>query len=193
MQFDCVFDVWSPKIGDPHIMGWATVGAYFVAALLALLVSLRVKDIFPYSHKSRGWVFWLLLVLLMVFLGVNKQLDLQSYFTAIGKCYAKLGGWYEDRRQIQFLFILSFGGLFFVVGTFILWLFRKSVAHSFWAIMGVSVLMVFTLMRAASFHHFDLFINHEVAGVRMNWVMELSGIFLICVQAILDLRNKKPR
>jgi len=191
MLFDCVFNVWTPKIGDPHVMGWVTVAAYFGAALLALFVVFRIKYISLESHEKRDRLFWWLLVLLLVFLGVNKQLDLQSFFTAVGRCSAKLGGWYADRREIQYLFILSIGGVFSVVGLFLVWFLRMSMSHNWQAIVGVSVLMAFVFMRAASFHDFDTLIRFDIAGIRMNWIMELSGILLICIQAAVNLRKKK--
>jgi hypothetical protein len=39
-------------------------------------------------------------------------------------------------------------------------------------------------VRAVGFHHFDEVINFRVNDVRMNWVLELSGLVLISVNAI---------
>lgn len=172
-------------------MGWVTVAAYFVAAVLALLVAIRVKHLEWEDNELRNRIFWLFLMLLMVSLGLNKQLDLQTFFTAVGKCAAKLGGWYEDRRQYQEMFILSIGGLFVLVGAFLLWYFRGEMSHNWWAIIGVVFLMSFVFIRASSFHHFDVLINYEFSGIRMNWVLELSGILLICIQSLLNLQIEK--
>ncbi|MEO0719835.1 MAG: hypothetical protein AAFZ06_13295, partial [Pseudomonadota bacterium] len=78
-------------------MGWVTVGGYFAAAAIALAVVLSA-DRFPEASRRREQLFWIGVVLFMIILGINKQLDLQSFFTATGRCVSKLGGWYEDRQ-----------------------------------------------------------------------------------------------
>ena len=181
----------SPGIGDPHVMGWVTVAAYFAAAALALLVAIRVKHLEWEDNERRNRIFWLLLMLLMVCLGLNKQLDLQTFFTALAKCSAKMSGWYEDRRQYQVMFIVAIGGLFVIFGAFLLWYFRGEMSHNWWAIVGVVFLMSFVFMRASSFHGFDALINFRLYGIRMNWVLELSGIALICIQSLLNLQIER--
>jgi hypothetical protein len=44
-------------------------------------------------------------------------------------------------------------------------------------------LLTFIVVRAISFHHFDMFISTRVLGVRMNWVLELTGVFLVSLAA----------
>jgi len=168
-----------------------TVAAYAIAAILALLVAVRVKHLEWEKNERRNRYFWLLLMLLLIFLGVNKQLDLQTFFTDAGRCAAKFGGWYEDRHRWQEIFILAIGGMFVFFGAFLLWYFRSNMSHNWWAILGVSILMSFIFIRASSFHHFDILINYEIRGVRMNWVLELSGILLICIQSLMNLRIEK--
>jgi hypothetical protein len=75
---------WEPTIGDPTFMGWFTVAAYAVAALLAARVWLRKRE-----------KIWLLVTIGMAGLCVNKQLDLQSLITAIGRVIAWHEGWLQ--------------------------------------------------------------------------------------------------
>ncbi len=37
----CVFEFWSPKIGDPTAIGWLTVAVYALTAILAMVVFAR--------------------------------------------------------------------------------------------------------------------------------------------------------
>ena len=37
-----------------------------------------------------------------------------------------------------------------------------------------------------SFHHFDVFLKSAHLGVRMNWVLELGGIFMIALAALRE-------
>ena len=86
---------WRPEIGDPSVMGWATVAAYGACALLAFWAA-RVR---PADDRRCFW-FWVTVGLLMVVLAVNKQLDLQTLFTDIGRQVARHQGWIEQRRTV---------------------------------------------------------------------------------------------
>ena len=97
-----VDDRWTPGIGDPSVVGWATVFAYFAAAILAYR-AVRIHKAEP-SHTALR-TFWLITALAMFFLGINKQLDLQSLFTQLGRDMAVNQGWYEQRRQFQTVMI----------------------------------------------------------------------------------------
>ena len=52
-------------------------------------------------NGRRVKLFWMGLAALLVFLGFNKQLDLQTAFTFLAKDFAKATGWYENRRIVQ--------------------------------------------------------------------------------------------
>ena len=49
-----------------------------------------------------------------------------------------------------------------------------------------SGVMTFIAVRAVSFHHVDVFLKSAVGGVRMNWALELGGIFLIGLAAVRE-------
>ncbi|MEM8549059.1 MAG: isopropylmalate isomerase [Pseudomonadota bacterium] len=175
---------WSPQIGDPTFMGWVTVAAYFVTAL-ACFIAAGVR------HRDKR--FWYFLFIVLFFLGVNKQFDFQSALTAVGRCVAQMHGWYQDRRQVQFVFII---GLLAVFGVVLLVAFHKMV-HKLErvgiALLGFGLLLTFVAVRAVGFHHFDEFIGTSVRGARMNWVLELGGITLIFLNAVAAARGRYRR
>ncbi len=182
----CVFDRWSPKIGDPSAAGWLTVTAYVTCALLALLVLRRLGG-------GRARTFWVLTCIVMAFLAVNKQLDLQSALTATGRCISRLQGWYEDRRIFQRHFIQS---LLLVVGMMLavgLYLMRHALKRHGLALLGLAVVAGFVAVRAVGFHHFDSVINMRVQDVRVNVIFELSGLVLIAVNALALLALNRRR
>jgi len=89
---------WRPGIGDPTVMGWVTVGAYAVAAAVAGVAAHRARGAAaPHPGPDRTW---LLVAGLMALLCVNKQLDLQSLFTDLGRVLAREQGWYARRREV---------------------------------------------------------------------------------------------
>jgi hypothetical protein len=180
---------WHPAIGDPTLMGWVTVAAYLVAALLAFrrARAARVDAREPNHDAARGSAeralarFWAAVALLLLALGVNKQLDLQTLFTQIGRDLAHAQGWYEERRRFQVMFIACVGVLS-LLGTLGLAIALRKIATRIWlALLGVGFLVSFVLIRAASFHHVDLLLH--AGTVRLNWVFELTGIGLIAAAA----------
>lgn len=179
----CVDKRWSPVIGDPTVMGWVTVAGYLLAALLCFTSASR--------RYSGLHVFWSGLGLLMLALALNKQLDLQSALTAIGRCISQLQGWYDDRRVVQreFIVALLFGSAVFAVGLF--WFMRRRMASVWLALLGICFLLTFISVRAIGFHHFDEVINMRVNNVRMNWVLELGGIAMIAMNALVS--SIRPR
>jgi hypothetical protein len=173
---------WQPTIGDPSFIGWFTVGAYFVSALLSFFSA------WTYQTKDRrSFFFWNLVSLLMLLLAINKQLDLQSLFTEIGRQIAQHQGWMEQRRSVQFWFIVGFSTMstagFIWFALILQNLFRRFML----AFVGLFFLLSFIIIRAASFHHFDEFLIFSILDFRMNWILELTGIFIIAAAAAKEL------
>lgn len=182
----CVAERWTPQIGDPNVTGWLTVIFYLVAALLSLLVWRRLAG-------QRGRVFWGILTCILVFLALNKQLDLQSAVTAAGKCVARAQGWYGQRRMLQAGFIgavLAASVLGLILMTLAL---RGGVARSLAAMIGLTLLLCFIMIRAISFHGFDHLIGARDLGVPYNFLFENFGLLLIALNAVMQLRSVTPR
>ncbi len=173
----CALASWSPKIGDPTVMGWLTVVAYLLCALIAGRVLTAVT--FPAQTARREQLFWGALMFLMLALAINKQLDLQSFLTAIGRCDAKAQGWYGERRLIQREFIFVLLGLILLSGAVLFHVMRRTLPRTGLPLLGLVLVAGFVLVRAVSFHHVDDLINTRALGIRMNWVLELSGLVLI--------------
>jgi hypothetical protein len=173
---------WRPGIGDPTLVGWFTVAAYFAAAVLAWRACLRTRRMLDLPRGSRE--IWAVVAVLMLMFCVNKQLDLQSLVTDIGRVLARRDGWYANRHAAQEHFIK--GILFAAAGAALALGFGF---RGFWAAnpmlgIGLALLVTFVAIRAVSFHHVDLFIGATIAGVRMNWLVELTGIGLIVAAAL---------
>ncbi|MBJ7395704.1 MAG: hypothetical protein JHC76_06605 [Akkermansiaceae bacterium] len=167
---------WRPTIGDPTIMGWITVAAYALCALLMLAVWYRKRE-----QK------WLWFTLSMALLCVNKQLDLQSLFTDLGRIAAYHQHWYEQRRDFQKWFVLAVLLVAISVGGWFIIRHLNSCRNNKILTLGFLFLLTFILIRAISFHHFDLFLKDQFLRVKMNWLLELSGIFLITLGAVMNL------
>lgn len=180
----CVSGRWSPRIGDPNLTGWLTVGSYFVTAMLAFAVWRRAAG----SRPER--LFWLFIFAMMLFLGVNKQLDLQSALTATGRCIAQFQGWYAERRAFQRHFIevlLTCALAVLLLGP---WLMRRHLRRNGLALVGLAIVAAFVAVRAVGFHHFDALIDQKLMTVTVNFLFENSGLLLIALNAGWLLRSR---
>ncbi len=175
---------WQPAIGDPSIMGWVTVWAYFTTALLALILGCKSKRKFPPETRKAQRNFWLIVSVVMLSLGVNKQLDLQSLITAMGKYYAIRDGWYDNKRVVQFAVVSAILAIAALSLALFFYYMRDLLKTNWLAIAGLSFLLIFIVIRATSFHHIDIFIHSYMAGVRMNWLFELGGITAVAISAL---------
>ena len=187
--FLCATNHWSPVIGDPTTTGWLTVVVYLLVTILA--ARLAQKAPFPARRRNRERVFWILLTLCFAVLAVTKQLDLQSFMTATGRCAAKLQGWYADRQQVQMLF-LAMVGISGVLGLLcLLWLFRGTLPRTGLPILGLCIVLSFVLMRSAGFHHFDRMLGVPVLSLRANFVLEIAGPLLVGYSAVRQLMRRR--
>jgi len=185
-------DHWSPGIGDPTFMGWLTVVAYFAAAVCCWLAGRSDQRAHPHSGYASQPRLWFGLTVLLTLLGINKQLDLQTWFTLALKSVARAQGWYDERRVFQALFIVAIAALG-VAGLAVLCVrVRASLRQTFMALVGAAFLTCFVVIRAASFHHVDQMLGFSLGGFKLNWVLELGGIFCIGQSAWKNWKRKRP-
>ena len=181
--------LWHPGIGDPTPLGWLTVVAYVVAAIAAFRAAQRNhtppaglrEDPHGAGRTAVLW-FWVAVGISMVVLGINKQLDLQTFFTESLRSMAKQQGWYENRRvfQVGFIVSLALGGA--ATLALVVYALRRVFRYIVGGAVGLSLITSFVLVRAASFHHVDQLLG--AGKIRLNWVLELSGIAVVLLAAL---------
>lgn len=163
-------------LGDPTPIGWGVFFLYFVVAWLCCRARLKIHAEDPLA------TLWLVTAGGLFLLGVNKQLDIQLWVGAIGRWLTSVLGWYEQRFWVQLLFAIAVSSL--LIGcSFIVW--RLAWAHLRRipvATLGMVVLVVFVLMRVATFDVVDLEI--EIGDTFVHELLEIAGIVLIGVAAV---------
>jgi hypothetical protein len=168
---------WAPGIGDPTVMGWFTVVAYAGVAVLCGWNARRARG-FPSERRV-----WIVLTLVLVALAINKQLDLQSWLTVVGRNMAKQEGWYARRQPVQVLFIAAL----IAVSASLLVLLRAVLGiawHRYATVAcGLAMLLTFILIRAATIHHIDLLLRVRFGSLTMNHVLELGAIAVVAAGA----------
>ncbi|MEM1265611.1 MAG: isopropylmalate isomerase [Pseudomonadota bacterium] len=180
-MLSCALETWSPGIGDPTIWGWLTVALYLVTAVSAFSASRAPFRLRPGVGRER--LFWGGIAVIMLFLAANKQLDLQSFMTAYGRCTAVDQGWYEDRRSVQLIFIMTLLTWSAIAAFSLVVLLWGRLARLWPAALGLVVVMGFVAIRAVGFHGTDALINLTIGGVPVNLFLEAIGPLLITSNA----------
>jgi hypothetical protein len=170
--------------GDRGIMPWFITLGYFVAAGLCIWAGRKEKE--KSLGRGRRWhapTFWFVLGGLLVALGFNKQLDLQSDLTEIGRSMARSEGWYGQRRAVQAIFVFLFAVAAVAAVAGAAWFMRDLWRRYRLAFVGIIYICAFVIIRAASFHHVDTALYHTFLGSLVNTTLELGGIGVIAYAA----------
>ncbi|MEZ4592551.1 MAG: hypothetical protein R3D55_15615 [Chloroflexota bacterium] len=178
-------------VGDPSVLGWLTFVFYLVAAAACLVCALQAKRIFPLENSRAHAVIWLGLAFFLTFLGINKQLDLQSWFTAVVKAIAWEQGWYEFGQRAQIIFLAGFGLVGLAALLALVWLVRHYWRRYFFIFFGLLFIFRFIFVRIATFYGISLpELSQFTGGIRVNSVLELAGSIVIILTALNNLRYR---
>ena len=172
---------WTPGIGDPSFLGWATVFSYYGSALVCLAAAIHTDK----KQQSDDRTFWFTVFFIMAFLGVCKHFNLPSAITELGRILARSEGWMQQRRVVQ-VFIMSgaaLGGL-----SAIMLLLRRIPSaikkrHQM-TLLCLFYIVAFVTFRTISFHSWETVLSYRIFGLRVNWIGELAGIFGVCVSVV---------
>ncbi len=168
---------WHPGIGDPTIAGWVTVALYLLASVSCWMTMGCVRRQ-NWNDKSDAHI-WRIISVFFFILGINKQLDLQSGMTELGRMLAYSEGWYERRQAVQIYFVVSVAAVCLaIIPAFIYWV-RTSPIQMWIALVGSTFVLGYVLIRAASFHHLDSFFRSRFLGLKWYWILEMAGIVIV--------------
>ena len=179
---------WRPGFNDPTLIGWIAVAGYLACAVLAW----RAAEIARWGGSEFERRFWLALCAVMTMLAINKQLDLHVLITDIGRYWAVQHDLYQQRRAFQKLFMAAVAAGIALAGVLAWFTTRNRDPALRLALAGIGVCCGYILIRAASFHHTDVFMRSEVFGLRWNGMIELAGIALTMLGA-WRYRPRDPR
>jgi hypothetical protein len=186
---------------DPIVAAWIIFGSYFAVALLsaralrAAWAGARMSVDYPGQERRTkertaayraSFVFWSVIIVLFLFLGVNKQVDMQTWITMVGRRVAKAHGWYDQRTIVQAIFVLAIAITGLATLSVLLKCTRALLPRHVLAFFGLSVLAFYLLARASSFHDVEIAMFTEVLGMRVSWIIEMTGIVCVGVCAVLN-------
>lgn len=187
----------TPFIGDPGLTGWTATAGYLAGGCLCGVCALRSGGserrlvLRGTENSTRDRFLWGGLAIVMLLLGLNKQLDLQTTLIAAGKEIAKRQGWYDARRAVQFWFVVLLAIPTILLFSLFLWSMRRSWRRHWLTLLGVALLTFFVFVRTASTSHAVDFLPRRISGWWMKRTFELGGIFCIVASAAMHLFPSK--
>jgi hypothetical protein len=167
---------WQLRFDNPDFRGWAVVAGYVMAAVICARTAwiLGKRE----GEEKRGATVWWLLASGLLFLGINKQLNLQTLLIVLVRQAALAGGWYAQRRLTQRVF----SALLTLAGLTALWILRARFRPFFAAnprvFAGMLIMVLFVLVRTASINHIFARPGRPEDDEQENkwtWVLEIGG------------------
>lgn len=147
------------------------------------------------SHaRSRRWMVAGLAVL--VLLGLDRLFWFHHLVADQIRDMAHEQGWYHRRRKLQAILLA-----FTVVLLAGIWLFRsrlmRKVSAGSTSMPGLALmtLLAFCFVRAMSNHYVDRVFVHEIAGLRVHWLIEwvlLSTLMLTTAWCVRSSKHQPP-
>jgi hypothetical protein len=166
---------WTLGIGPATFGGWVIVVLYFLT-MISCWATARTPGV-----KERR--IWVAISILFLGLWLNRQLDLQSGFTDVGRIFARAHGWYGHRQPVQIAFIIAAAVICFIAVMALLVWQRRAPVPTWFALVGTTLVIGYVLIRTASFHRIDRF--------RWNSELEIASISVVLLASQWRQRRAK--
>lgn len=157
--------------GHLTVLGWTTALVYFVGGLFCARAGIVARQ---GGHRSAGKQQpWWLLAAILLFLGINKLLNLQTTLINLGRAAARTEGWYQYRRVAQAVFAALFTLALLVVFAALLKKWRWFVKERPLVQTGVLLLLLFVVIRALAINHVEELLQLNLHDDNWGWTLEL--------------------
>lgn len=176
--------------GDPTLLGWSTTLAYLIACACCLITWSRLRRPSADANGPRG--LWLALGLLLLFLGFNKELDLQTLLIRGGGRTAQQIGVYGFKRGIELAFFL----LVIASTLAMCWWFRSKIKafarENPLAVAGLGLIALYVIIRFADGMHVEPAALTSPHNAERFGFLELLGNAFVAIAA-LSRKNSVER
>jgi len=183
-----------PVINDPTLIGWITLVMYIIAAGLCAAAWLRARDRRHWPRRVGSTLdiarpaaesrFWAALTMLLILLGINKQLDVQTLLTEGAKRLAQAQGWYDRRAAVQVVFtVLACAGLAGLLFMFARLTWGAWGRHLL-SLLGVSLILAYVVVRLMNIEGMDERVGVDFSLVEDLWAVEWAGLACIGISAV---------
>ncbi|MCA9295240.1 MAG: hypothetical protein KC983_01960 [Phycisphaerales bacterium] len=172
---------------DPTITGWLICLGACAASALSWRAALRQR-----AQPRTGVRFWLAMAAIMLFFGLNTELDLQTTMINAARDLAKSQGWYGQRDLVQRGFLIAFTVAMLALAV---WLAMKAWFGTWAARMGllsVGMLFAFVLIRAVQIGRQGDVLPSAVNSRGLTTSLEVAGIAGVMISAWIAGRKPSP-
>ena len=178
---------WRPGIGDPTFMGWLITAAYLITSVFCGICAWRTDRISPIDRSGYHRVFWWSLAVIMLIMGMNKQLDLQSLLIVVIKQIAQNQKWYSKRHILQIWFAAGIAIFSMVLLIWLGWKLKRLWRQYGLAIIGIVLLIAFVIITIAHVHRMNQFLGLQPGDRLIKSIFEISGIVLVGISALMGI------
>ena len=178
---------WKPGIGDPNFMGWLITVSYLITSVFCGIYAWHTDRISPVNRSHYHRAFWLSLAVIMLIMGINKQLDLQCLFIAVVKKMALAQGWYSQRHIFEMWFVACFAIFGIIVLIWVGWKLKRLWRQYGLALFGIMLLIIFVFVRATPVQYVAKSPSWRPVMRTIDSMLELTGVGLIGIAALLGI------
>jgi hypothetical protein len=166
---------WHFGFHDPSALGLLTTAGFLAVAWMSGRRALEAaRDSRTPAVEVNSW--WIISAFTL-FLGLNKQLNLQTLFIDLGRNLSVSHGWFESRRSVQFAFVFASGILGLIAIFFALLRYRTYWRGHRCVSGGLALVAFYCLLRIAEINHVAITTGDE-KDTRL-WPIKLAGIGLM--------------
>jgi hypothetical protein len=185
------------RLGPPFFVQVLLYAGLSIAIFGCLLAFRRQSAARRHGLKGSP-AFWLMISVMLMLMIVDRALNLRESLIEVMRGVVESQEWYRSRnfRRSVFAIIASVGG-FLVVGSLVFSAFGQFKKNSP-ALVATILMGGFFLYRETSFHEafmasqflrFDTAFRQSFAGLRSQWIVELTSAIAIATSALLTLRR----
>jgi len=187
-DFREIISAWISRAGDAQISSIANTVLYAVSVLAS---AHRKKMLRLFRAPLAEQRFWLILFLVLLAFGINKQFDFHILLIEIGQLIARQGHWYESRRIVQFFFALIVTGIAVLFAAIVASFIRRHWRNNALALLGLLILCAYGIIETLSASHVGISLeSQERWSIRPSDLIEMAGILLIIINSILHRRRE---
>jgi hypothetical protein len=178
---------WERYIAQTTFMGWLIGAGYATAILFCVFLILRAVEIVPPDQVFTYRILWFCIALILIFLSINRLLDIQFILTDWGRRIALGQGWYYQRYTLQMFFIAGVC-ISIVITLVIMELMFPEMWRQNWLTLGCLLLLIgLIVISSVSFHPVDQFLNQKIMNFRLGRLFELTGVISVSLSMIINL------
>ncbi len=188
LVFGALVSDWHFQANDNTRGGWLAFFLYVTLAFLSWREVARQGSSGNVHRSTLPPSFWLLLSLGVTALGINKQLDLQTWLIQFGRDIVASEGFLAYRRLINAGFVAAAAIAAAFAATYLWRLARRTTNPARLVVIGTVALVGFVLVRVASINHVSV-VGGGIDRHRPMLALEIVILSLLCLAIWRNARS----